>query len=128
MEPSTTDYNGIYKGYYVDFEAKETKNKTSFPLANIHPHQLQHLKHILAQGGIGFIVVRFTTLQKTFLLNGEQLFSFLNNSTSKSIPLSYFLEQGWQLTEKFSPRLDYLKIIDHILEVNKNEKSKEKHD
>lgn len=128
MEPSTTDYNGIYKGYYIDFEAKETKNKTSFPLANIHPHQLQHLKHILAQGGIGFIVVRFTTLQKTFLLNGEQLFSFLNNSTSKSIPLSYFLEQGWQLTEKFSPRLDYLKIIDHILEVNKNEKSKEKHD
>ena len=34
--PSTTDYNGIYKGKYIDFEAKETKSKTSFSLNNIH--------------------------------------------------------------------------------------------
>ena len=35
-KPSTTDYNGLYKGKYIDFEAKETKSKTSFPLNNIH--------------------------------------------------------------------------------------------
>ena len=39
--PSTTDYNGVYKGYYVDFDAKETKNKTAFPLSNIHQHQIK---------------------------------------------------------------------------------------
>jgi len=37
--PSTTDYNGVWKGKYVDFEAKETKIKTSFPLNNIKEHQ-----------------------------------------------------------------------------------------
>ena len=41
--PSTTDYNGIYKGLYIDFEAKETKSKTAFSLSNIHKHQ-KHCK------------------------------------------------------------------------------------
>ena len=44
--PSTTDYNGVWNGYYIDFEAKETKNKTSFPLNNIHEHQLIHMKSV----------------------------------------------------------------------------------
>src|SRR6476469_5956905 len=39
--PSTTDYNGVWKGRYIDFEAKETKNTTSFPLQNIHEHQVE---------------------------------------------------------------------------------------
>lgn len=42
--PSTTDFNGIYKGYYIDFDCKETKSTTSIPLANIHNHQIEHLK------------------------------------------------------------------------------------
>src|SRR6056300_1068813 len=55
--PSTTDYNGIYKGYYIDFEAKETKNKTSFPLSNIHAHQIEHLIRVDAHGGIAFVLI-----------------------------------------------------------------------
>ena len=48
--PSTTDYNGLYKGKYIDFEAKETKSKTAFSLSNIHPHQIKHLENINKNG------------------------------------------------------------------------------
>ena len=50
--PSTTDYNGIYKGKYIDFDAKEVKGKDSFVLSNLHKHQLEHLIKVLEHGGI----------------------------------------------------------------------------
>lgn len=121
MEPSTTDYNGIYKGYYIDFEAKETKNKTSFPLANIHLHQLKHLENISNAGGIGFLIVRFTTLSETYILMNTDLQDYINKEERKSIPHDYFVKHGYLLKEGLRPRIDYLSIIDNILEV-KNEK------
>ncbi len=110
--PSTTDYNGIYKGKYIDFEAKETKSSTSFPLNNIHSHQIKHLENIFRHGGIGFIIVRFTKLNKNYLLFIEDLLSFINDNKRASIPLSYFEKFGYIIKENYNPRLDYLKIID----------------
>lgn len=111
--PSTTDYNGIYRGKYIDFEAKET-NLKSFPLVNIHKHQLDHLKKITLHGGISFIIVRFSKVNKTFLLETKQLFEFLQNTKRKSIPLSFFEEQGYLIPDKYQPRVDYLAIIDNL--------------
>ncbi|MDD3341870.1 MAG: Holliday junction resolvase RecU [Bacilli bacterium] len=111
--PSTTDYNGIYKGRYIDFEAKETKN-TSFPLANIHIHQIEHLKKVVKHGGIAFIIIRFTQLGKTFYLKAEDLFSFIETQKRKSIPLSYFEEKGHLIKDCFHPRVCYLDIIDTL--------------
>ena len=112
--PSTTDYNGIYKGKYIDFEAKETKSHTSFPLNNIHVHQIKHLKRICAHGGIGFLIVRFTTLNKTFLLTYEVLEEFIESNDRKSIPLSYFMDRGYIIKDKYNPRVDYVQILDKL--------------
>lgn len=110
--PSTTDYNGIYKSKYIDFEAKETKSLSSFPLKNIHSHQIEHLKKISSHGGIGFIIVRFTLLNKTYLLFINDLISFITSNSKLSIPISYFDEKGYLIKEGISPRIDYLKIIE----------------
>src|SRR5690625_2961664 len=65
QQAATTDYNGIYRGKYIDFEAKETRSTTSFPLANIHDHQIKHMKSIVKHGGISFLIIRFTSLSET---------------------------------------------------------------
>ena len=113
--PSTTDYNGIYKGKYIDFEAKETKSKTSFTLNNIHPHQIKHIENINNHKGIVFLIVRFTTLNETYLLLAKDFLSFLENQNRKSIPIEFFKEKAYLLKDGYRPRIDYLKVIDEII-------------
>lgn len=112
--PSTTDYNGIYRNRYIDFDAKESKSTTSFPYNNIHLHQLNHLKAVVRHGGIAFLIVRFTRLDETYYLKAEDLFEFMEHSTRKSIPISYFREQAIRIPNKIHPRVDYLKVIDEL--------------
>src|SRR5690625_6570523 len=60
QQASTTDYNGVYRGKYIDFEAKETKNKTSFPLGNVQEHQIEHMRSVVQHDGIAFFIIRFS--------------------------------------------------------------------
>ena len=116
-EPSTLDYNGIYKEKYIEFDAKETSSKTSFPISNIHKHQLEHIKKVLNFGGIAFLIVRFNKLNETYILFGNKLIEFINNNKRKSIPLEYFKKVGFLIELKYTPRLDYIKIIDIFINV-----------
>jgi len=117
--PSTTDYNGLYNGKYIDFEAKETNNLKYFPLENIHKHQINHLRNITENGGIAFLIIRFINQNKTFLLFASDFFLYIDNNDRKSIPYEYFIEKGHEIKEKYSPRLDYLEIIKEYMEVSK---------
>ena len=114
--PSTLDYNGLYKGKYIEFDAKETQSKTSFALVNIHSHQLEHIKKVYKLDGVVFLIIRFVLLNETYILMGNDLLDFLNNNTRKSIPYSYIKEKGYIIELKYIPRLDYLKVLDRIME------------
>ncbi len=111
---STTDYNGVYNGRYIDFEAKQTKSKTSFPLANIPPQQIEHLKGVLKQNGIAFFIIEFVSKNETFLLDAKYVIEFYEHGERKSIPYEKFLEVGHKIKRGFAPRLDYLSIVNEI--------------
>ena len=110
---STLDYSGIYKKKYIEFDAKETNSKTSFPISNIHSHQIEHIKNIIEYGGITFLIIRFNLLNQTYILMGEDLISYLNTTKRKSIPISFFVNNCKPVELKYNPRIDYLKEIDY---------------
>lgn len=112
--PSTTDYNGIYKGQYIDFEAKETKNKTSFPMFMIHAHQIEHLKKVELHHGIGFFIIRFTHYNETYLVDAPTLIRHMEQSDKRSVPYAWFQENGHIIQEGYQPRLAYLKVVDEV--------------
>ena len=111
---STTDYNGIYKGRYVDFEAKSVKSKTSFPLHNIPVQQIEHLERIIFLGGIAFFLIDCYTLKKTYLLKADFICKFYREKPRKSIPMDLIQEEGYEVPEGLSPRYDYLKVVDEV--------------
>jgi len=110
--PSTLDYNGIYKGKYIEFDAKATQNRTSFPLKNIHDHQINHLKKVIEHNGIVFLIIKMNA--SYFLFPGKTLISFLEKNTRKSIPYDFIKENSYFIKEQIDPPLDYLKGIDQI--------------
>lgn len=115
--PSTTDFNGVYQGKYIDFEAKETENKTAFPLKNVHLHQVEHMRRVIKQHGICFLLVRFSAYDRYFYLPFEQLAQFwdrMQTGGRKSIALSEFEKHAIEITPKYAPRIDYLKIVNNL--------------
>lgn len=114
--PSTTDYNGIYKGKYIDFDAKETNSKTSFPINNIHPHQIKHLISVKNHGGISFLIIRFNLLNETYLLESKYIEEFMNKSKRKSIPYNYIKDNGYLIKYNYYPRIEYIDEVNKILE------------
>lgn len=119
QKSSTTDYNGVYKGYYLDFEAKETKNKTSFPLNNFHEHQIQHMRQSSEHGGVCFTIVRFSTLDELYILSTEFLTKWWDQQFQpngrKSIPLKAIQKEMIRVKYGFNPRIPYLEAIDEWL-------------
>ena len=115
--PSTSDFNGIYKAKYIDFEAKETRNKTRFPMINIHEHQVNHMYNCMEHGGIVFLIMRFTFHDATFLYPFEafyQHWKVFKNDGRKSIPYKSIKEESVEIPVRLNPRIDYLSAVDEL--------------
>jgi recombination protein U len=114
--PSTTDYNGIYREKYIDFEAKSCQ-EDNFSFERIYEHQIRHLENITNLGGISFLIIEFSKRKEIYILNTPLLVEKYEDSLKggrKSIPYSYFKEHGTLIEVSYKIPVNYLKAVDKI--------------
>ena len=98
---STVDYIGAVQGIPICFDAKETRLK-SYPINNIHRHQIEFMESFAAQKGIAFMLINFATLNECFFLPFEDLKTFWDKAQSggkKSINYDEF-DQEYLIEQK----------------------------
>ena len=64
-QKSTVDYIGAVQGIPVCFDAKECRTET-FPLQNIHEHQMNFMENFEKQQGVAFFIIMFTRTARCF--------------------------------------------------------------
>lgn len=109
---STVDYIGAVQGIPVCFDAKECSVDT-FPLHNIHEHQVRFMKNFEKQDGIAFIIIYFSSRNELYYMRLEEILRFWERGKSggrKSVRLeeldpSFFMELKGGV---FVPYLDML--------------------
>ena len=76
---STVDYIGAVQGIPVCFDAKECAEDT-FPLQNIHEHQVRFMEDFEAQKGIAFLIIYYSGREMYYYMTLKELLKFWNRA------------------------------------------------
>lgn len=120
---STVDYIGAVQGIPVCFDAKECGTDT-FPLQNVHEHQLRFMQDFEKQGGIAFLILYYTRRDACYYLPLRKLEAFwtrMEEGGRKSF-LFQELEQAFLVQRKGEYLCHYLEALDLDLRM-RSEKS-----
>lgn len=111
---STVDYIGAVQGLPVCFDAKEC-NADTFPLQNLHEHQVAFMEQFEKQEGISFLIIYFSARNELYYMPFREIQLFWKRAQEggrKSIRYDelnprYFMELK---NGCFVPYLDTLQI------------------
>ena len=78
---STVDYIGAVQGLPVCFDAKECVADT-FPLQNIHAHQVRFMGGFEKQGGIAFLIIYYSARNILYYMRYQEVLSFWERGAS----------------------------------------------
>ncbi|MGQ7871482.1 Holliday junction resolvase RecU [Bacillus sp. 1A] len=116
---STVDYDGVYKGRAVAFEAKSTQSLTRFDLSNIAQHQLDYLEKAEKMGAVCFFLIEFSKDQTVFLVPASVVQSYVRMSHQpngkKSISRADFDVYRYLVEQSERAPVDYLQYIDEAV-------------
>lgn len=76
---STVDYIGAVQGIPVCFDAKECHTDT-FPLQNLHEHQVEFMRAFEKQDGIAFLIIYYSARNELYYMPFKEIDSFWNRA------------------------------------------------
>lgn len=80
-QKSTVDYIGVVQGIPICFDAKEC-NTDTFPLQNIHEHQVMFMEQFEKQDGISFIIIHYTHKDEMYYIPFSYIKEFFERSNN----------------------------------------------
>lgn len=109
---STVDYIGAVQGIPVCFDAKECGTDT-FPLQNVHEHQVAFMEKYEKQGGISFLILYYSSNHELYYMRFVELKRFWDRALDggrksfryEELSPDYFMELK---NGCFVPYLDYI--------------------
>lgn len=116
-EKSTVDYLGSVQGIPICFDAKECQEK-SFPLKNVHEHQLEFMKQMEEQKGISFFIIYFKGVDRMYYVPYkfiQQKWDEAKNGGKKSFNYKE-LDEKFILKQENGILVPYLNGIKKVLE------------
>lgn len=109
---STVDYIGVVQEIAVCFDAKELQADT-FPLQNVHAHQIEFMRDFEKQGGISFIVIYYTHRNEMYYLPFKRLLEFwerMENGGRKSFRFEE-IDRNFRIERKGEYLCHYLEAL-----------------
>lgn len=107
ISKSTTDYYGLYNGWFIAFEAKSTKEKF-VPKTNFKIHQQNYLNNISKHGGFGFYIIYFSSFNEFYLVNHSDI------DINHSFKIESARKKGFELEIIYPGYLNILEIINKL--------------
>lgn len=121
-QKSTVDYIGAVQGVPVCFDAKECAVST-FPLQNVHAHQVAFMEEFEKQGGVAFIILYFTAKDEMYYVPFEELNRFwarMQEGGRKSFTYDE-LDKSWKIRSYRDIYVHYLEPLQRDLEMRGEE-------
>lgn len=109
---STVDYIGSVQGIPVCFDAKECSTDT-FPLNNIHEHQMEFMAKFEKQGGISFLILYYSARNLLYYMRFDEIKRFWERAKQggrksfrmEELDQTFFMELR---NNCYVPYLDYI--------------------
>lgn len=121
-QKSTVDYIGAVQGVPVCFDAKECAVST-YPLQNVHAHQVAFMREFEEQGGVAFIILYFTAKDEMYYIPFAGLYSFwlrMQEGGRKSFTYEE-LDKTWRIRSFRDIYVHYLEPLQRDLEMRDGE-------